>query len=372
MSRARQSVAIAAVLLVAVPLASWSLRGESGEVVTAFLESDASLRSRPGAGGTQAAPSLPPGFLSTSLECDAAAALVLGGLRRSSRPWVSGEAVAFRVVAGSAELERISLGEGSVVDSSRPEPGSAAAAVVASWTEGRLRTGRLMRSEDAAAPWREIAGSPAGLIGVELLSEKVGYVWSEPEVYKTTDGGISWTGVEWPRPLSRPFPRPAVDESGALWALVGGSSGRGDVFVRFSGAGPVERIAAPDDRTIEALAFVGDVPIVVARREGSNLVELQLLERDSDPRALVSFDADRAEHLQVEGQRLLVGFWQLQGAERVDRAIKSEDAGATWSEVRLPETRVRQYCMTRSGSIWLVGSSNQVYRLDEQGLPPEP
>ena len=333
---------------------------------------------------------LPLEFSPSSLQCDDKNLLLFGSRRTRSRKDIPiwSEAIALRIRRGGlAEsqgdqtasdfrmdpLWRSFNPEASefLSDSSWPRPGTTVYAILTSSSPERSRNGELMRSWDLAASWTEVVGAPQGLIGVSFYSGSVGYVWSASTVYHTKDGGASWTSVESPGTLvafSRGLSKPSLDPTGALWMPInhhGTVWSKSNLLARFSAAArPVGlfpnspfRIDSIDASQAQSVWFLG------RHRDRSQLELRRIHQEESKPRVteVANFDTGLAKYLGVSGSNLVVGISQSKEGVPLDRLVTSRDAGNSWKPVRLPEARIRIYCMTRDAALWLVGSSGRVY-----------
>lgn len=188
---------------------------------------------------------LPERFLAGAATCDASSFVLFGGVRgrriasATDVRLYEEEAVALRFSAGRPGMERRSLGPGSVLDACRSSA-KVLFAVRAERDAAGQESGRLYKSSDESGSWASMDAAPRDLIGVRFATEDIGFVWSSSHLYRTADGGASWTRAAVGGRVPRISPHPFVEGTGSLIMAVGRGSdlSRQDTLLRFAARQP--------------------------------------------------------------------------------------------------------------------------------------
>ena len=302
--------------------------------------------------------------------CDADRALLLGNQQGDFLPGdpklFTQEAVAFWVRANDVSPHRAAIGPGFVTSSSRTREG-VIYVVRMEWFPDEPERGHLMRSTDFGESWEEVGSAPEDIIGVAFESVQSGYAWSSRLIYRTEDGGKTWSSIDAPRPLMRGRPRPAISPSGDLWLAIGhgpGWSAEHNLVARVTPDLHVERILSSLALRIGELALADGTPWVLAEVPDGGNVQVRRLSAQNGSHQLATvgeFPPSLPEYLGVRGSDVVAALTDMSDEAPRDFLMVSEDAGASWRRASLPESRVSAYCAVNADEIWMVGSSGRIY-----------
>lgn len=316
------------------------------------------------------ASSLPPRVVIDSIVCDAERALLLGSQRGDFLPGdpklFSQEAVAFGVRADDVSPHRYSIGAGFVASSSRTQEG-VIYAVRVEWFPDKPERGHLMRTTDFGENWEEVGSAPQDIIGAAFASVQFGYAWSSRLIYRTEDGGKTWSSVNAPGSLGRGSPRPAISGSGDLWLAIGHGpawTAENNLVARVTPALRVERVLSSIALRIGELALADRTPWVLAEVPNGGSAQVRRLSAQNGSHQLATvgeFPPSLPEYLAVRGPDVVVALTDMREEAPGDFLMVSEDAGASWQRASLPESQVSAYCAVTARRMWMVGSSGRVY-----------
>lgn len=319
---------------------------------------------------TRSTSTLPPRVVVDSIVCDADRALLLGAQRGDFLPGdpklFDQEAVAFRVRVDDVTPRRSAIGPGFVTSSSRTREG-VIYVVRVEWFPDKPERGHLMRSTDFGESWEEIGSAPEDIIGAAFESAQSGFAWSSELIYRTEDGGETWSSVDTPGPLMRGKPRPAISPSGDLWLAIGhgpGWSAEHNLVARVTPDLHVERVLSSLALRIGELALADGTPWVLAEVPDGGDVQVGRLSARSRTHQLTTvgeFPPSLPEYLGVRGSSVVAALTDMTDEVPRDLLMVSEDAGASWRRASLPESRVSAYCAVSAGEVWMVGASGRIY-----------
>ncbi len=322
-----------------------------------------------GCGSGRSVGELPPRFLPTAMLCHQQSALIFGGERGEYLPGdpklFDREAVAFKISSAGGEMKRLAIGSGLALDASQPDH-SVIYVVRTEWAPDAPERGYLVRSRDGGESWEALDSAPHDIIGVEFESEQVGYVWSSHVVYRTEDGGLSWSRVDGPGLLPRGAPRPVVDSTGALWVAAGHGPGwdaRNNSIARvLPDLGVQTELLNSSFRVWDIDVSEDGVAWLLVEEDDTKHLRLMRLAPDQgDPSLVAELPDGLPRYFSVLGSEIVVLLSET-GNENPRRFLMvSEDLGASWKTVRPSENRVRTACALGVDKIWLVGSSGAVY-----------
>ncbi|HEX9048918.1 MAG TPA: hypothetical protein VF841_00120 [Anaeromyxobacter sp.] len=230
---------------------------------------------------------------------------------------------------------------------------------------GRTRTRASM---DRGRSWLEKA-APADIIGIAFETRDEGYAWSTTQVYRTVDGGNTWTS----RSLL-PFRRERGGSSGT--ARLGA---RGELWMPLDrplsdpGALPASTLVVvnpdlsvvnvatwPEDRILAIALDDAAALAALSPRAGGFRVERVALESGASGRSTVVLaQRDAAmKGLQSRGSLFLLheGFWEPQASmlSNLPATIEvSPDAGKTWRSRDVTDAAVSSACLADAG-VWTL------------------
>jgi hypothetical protein len=265
--------------------------------------------------------------------------------------WVERAIGAGRIAAGSLG------GDGSVwllVHRGPPGPGM----------ETKLLTRDHGESERREVPVPEDAA------GVAFRTRLEGWAWTPSVLFRTADGGASWSTVDvtpWLLGTAWSHVRPRLDASGRLWVALRGTEGR-------EGSGVLAVFRPGQDRrdvrewhgvTVDGVGLAESFAVVASQPLRGGSARLERVGENGDHATLLDVDDETPIRLLARGQVVMLetagGEWPVSffGLLRT-REHLSVDSGATWQTEDTTGLRVSDACVAASGR-WRV--SNTLRRL---------
>lgn len=220
--------------------------------------------------------------------------------------------------------------------------------------------------------WRPIENVPPGALGIAMLSGQAGYVWSEDHVYVTADGARTWRRLGTDGVRLRKRGPSTLGADGSLY-VVGSSTPQPlratDVVLR-----------VPPGETGQATIVWRPSPVVesqISEMSTGSRGELLLLVRNPEERS-ITFEAFDPNSPHVEPRRVSIdgklpsGMFVTADAIVIGVSIESRfvsrarwfrslDHGASWQGFCVPDPRIKQLRMTKSGIVWAIGAFGAVY-----------
>jgi hypothetical protein len=307
-----------------------------------------------------------------ALACDDEIVWVRGWSRTDSQL-----ALARGVVAAHAQNHATLVGIARTGEITEAAMGQALVAAFSTARDGALwivlldvstdRT-RTLASIDKGRSWVETA-APADVIGVAFDTRLTGYAWSPTDVYRTVDGGNTWTSrslLPFRRERAGGGGTARLGERGELWMpLERPSSERGELptsmLVAVNPDLSFVNVAAwPEDRIIGVAVGGAAVFAALSPRAGGFRIERVPLEPAHAGQRTVVLAQHRAAMLglQARGGRFLLhqSFWKPQVSMLANLPATIEvttDGGKTWPSRDVTDEAVSSACLSDAG-VWTI------------------
>jgi hypothetical protein len=258
------------------------------------------------------------------------------------------------------------MGPGFVASASRTQEG-VIYAVRMEWSSDKPERGHLMKTAGFGERWEEVESAPDDIIGAAFETMQSGYAWSTRLVYRTDDGGKTWSAITVPGFLGRGSPRPALSWIGDLWIAIGHGpawTAEHNLIVRVTPDLDVERVLSSVALRIGELTLADGTPWVLAEDPNGGRSQVRRLstQKGSHQLAAVSeFAPSLPEYLAVRGHDIVAALTDMSEEAPRDFLMVSSDRGISWRSAPLPESRIEAYCAVNAREVWMVGSSGRIY-----------
>lgn len=267
-------------------------------------------------------------------------------------------------ISRAGEITEVAMGQALIAAFSAARDGTLWT-VLLDVSTGRTRTRASM---DRGQSWVETA-APADIIGIAFETRHDGYAWSTTQVYRTVDGGNTWTNrslLPFRRERGGSGGTARLGARGELWMpLDRPLSGHGDLpastLVVVNPDLSIVNVAAWPDERILAIALDDAVALAaLSPKTGGFRVERVALESGaSDRSTLLLAQRDAAmKGLQSRGSLFLLheGYWEPQASmlSNLPATIEvSTDAGKTWRSRDVTDAAVSSACLADAG-VWTI------------------